>query len=115
MKNPKLPKFLTTHNPLLGNNTIYVIHTQSPAFIAEALLVDSVQLLSLQKEKFFTFNNKKYSLGTQTRVNGQLWALFVVRFFDDPENHVSSREIGSGGLMPRMGDWFHAYMKDFQK
>jgi hypothetical protein len=114
MKKNKLPKFLVCKNPMAEPDGLYILHTRPPQFIAKAIKTDSLTLLELQKSTFCTINEVQYNIGVQTRVNGQLWALFVLEFYCN-EVEINPNEIGSGGLMSRLGDWFHAYIKYVEK
>lgn len=115
MNKTKLPKFIATHNPMIGNQTIYIVHTQSPAFIAEAEPSTVVDFVSKPHPKFVEFNGKRISMGAQTTVNDVFYVITVRLFFEDPFPHMDETAQGSGGLMSRMGDWFHAYMKNISK
>jgi len=106
----KLPRFLIAQNEQTDPNSQYVVHTQEPAFIAKIVRTNSLELLDLQKKFPITVNGVKYdSIGTQTRVGDQLWAAFVIEFFQDPDMEAEAQ--GSGGLMSRLGDWMHNYIK----
>lgn len=115
MNKTKLPKFIATHNPMIGNDIIYIVHTQTPAFIAEAQPSSVVNFVNSPHLKFTVFNGKKISVGAQTTVNDVFYVITVRVFFEDPFPHMDEKAQGSGGLMSRMGDWFHAYMKNLSK
>lgn len=97
-------------NQLAEPEGIFVLHTRTPKFIARAVKTDSLTLLELQKQHNCIVNGITYNIGAQTRVNDQLWALFVIDLYDSID--IDLNAIGSGGLMSRMGDWFHAYLKN---
>ena len=109
----KLPKFLICKNEPAEPNGLFVLHTQKPLFLARAIKTDSLNLLELQKQNSCTVRGVQYNIGVQTRVNEQLWALFVIRFFNIEETspEIDIEAVGSGGLMSRLGDWFHSYIK----
>lgn len=106
----KLPKFLLCHNVQAAPASMWVLHTQSPRFIAEVLLTNHVELLELQKTEGFVYKSQHFSMGAQTQVDGQLYAIIVREILDDLNIKIVDG-IGSGGIMSRMGDWFHSYMK----
>jgi hypothetical protein len=99
MKN-KPPKFLICRNKL-ATDKVFVLHTQEPKFLAEIRKTNAMELLELQKE---------FPIGVQTRVDKQLWVALVLEFYDQPE--VDTQATGSGGLMSRLGDWLHTYIKE---
>lgn len=105
----KLPKFLIAKNEMASVDT-FVVHTQEPKFIAKVVKTNVVELLELQEKTFVNYKGKNYNIGSQTMVNGQLYAIFVVEFWSEPDLSEIDKT-GSGGLMSRMGDWFHNYMK----
>jgi hypothetical protein len=105
----KFPAFLLAQNKKACPDKLYIIHTRKPRFIAQAIATDLFNLEQVQKEHLVNINDVDYSIGAQTRVDGQLWALVVLEFYDNIDVDITS--IGSGGLMSRMGDWFHAQIK----
>ena len=98
MKN-KLPKFLIAANEQAMPETLFILHTREPKFLAKVIPTDALELLAIQKY---------YPFGVQTRFNGQLFAIVVLEFYDDAE--IDEKATGSGGLMSRMGDWFYNYL-----
>ena len=108
----KLPKFLIAKNELasLASDDIFIVHTQEPKFIAKVVKTNAVELLELQQKTFVNYKGKNYNIGAQTMVKGQLYAIFVVEFLSEPDLSEIDKT-GSGGLMSRMGDWFHNYIK----
>lgn len=106
----KMPKFLLCHNVKAAPASVWVLHTQSPRFIAEVLPTNHLELLELQKSEGFVYKSERFNMGAQTQVDGQLYAIIVREIFDDLDIEIVDG-IGSGGIMSRMGDWFHSYMK----
>lgn len=99
------------HNHKAAPESLWVLHTQSPRFLAEVIPTNHVELLELQQSEFVDYQGRRFRLGAQTTVDGQMFALIVRLIMDSvPIEVVDS--VGTGGLMSRMGDWFHAYMKD---
>lgn len=105
----KLPKFLVAQNEQTAPGEVFVLHTQEPAFVAKIVQTNAIELLELQKKFPITVKGIKYdSIGTQTRVKDQLWAAFVIEFFQEPD--IDAEAQGTGGLMSRLGDWLHNYI-----
>lgn len=108
MKN-KLPKFLICKNELLDETT-YILHTRQPAFLAKVIPTNEIEMLDVQRQISVQVGELNYFIGAKTRVNGQLYWLAVVKFYEIPEIDINA--IGTGGLMSRMGDWFFSYLKN---
>jgi len=110
MKPNKLPLFLISVNPMVDPDTIYVLHTRHPRFIAKVIPTTPTELLHLQKSIPVKINGQDYFIGTQTTFNNQLFAIVVLDFYDTPE--IDTDAVGTGVLMSRLGDWFYSYLKN---
>lgn len=95
----KLPKFLICSNPMV-DNSLFILHSQKPKFIAQVIPTNHVELLDIQKI---------YDYGCQTKFNNQLFAIVIIEWLDTA--YLQERQTVAGGLMSRMGDWFFNYLK----
>lgn len=95
----EIPKFILSTDR--EQQCEYIIHTQSPAFIAK-VIPDYGQL------KDVTELIKEYKFGSRTnRINGTYYIIPVIRFFEDPEDQEQIPKI-----MSRMGDWYYSIIKE---
>lgn len=95
----KLPKFMIAENPM-ASKRVFILHSRSPRFIAEAFHFE------LDQEKDWLKVKQMFDHGASVDYPGELIAVGV--HWMEPNELDSSR---LAKLMSRMGDWYHAYLK----
>lgn len=102
----QLPKFLIAHNVAVNPDSLYLIHTQKPRFIANILPMtgEIVQIDKIMKEL-------KYNSGVRTNrlPSGEYYIVGVIQFMDNYDSDKLPK------LMIRTGDWLFNYMKNLPK
>ena len=101
----QLPKFMIAHNVAAEPNAIYVVHTQYPAFIAQAIPrtgdIEDVTMLY-----------KQYPIATRTkRIDGIWYIVAVIKWYDIYPDANQNDVDRIAKLMSRIGDWFFNYIK----
>ena len=111
----QLPKFMIAHNVAAEPNAIYVVHTQYPAFIAQAIPrtgdIEDVTMLY-----------KQYPIATRTKCIDGIWYIVaVIKWYDIYPDAIYPDDIYPDDiqydvdriakLVSRIGDWFFNYIK----
>lgn len=94
----KTPKFLIAENPLIDDGRVFIIHARDPFIFAE------VFHFNLDQEKEWMDCKRKFSVGSSVDYPGELICIGAIFIATDSAE-------GLAGLMSRMGDWYHAYLK----
>ena len=88
----KLPKFMLASNPMASPNSMFILHARKPFFLAEVL------------------TNIDDDINIRFTVNGVKYGLKIAENF----NNSNKLEIPEG-LLNRLFDWVHAYIKFSEK
>lgn len=104
----KTPKFLICENPLGKEpGRIFILHNREPFILAEAFHFDESQNEEWMRCK------SAFTIGASVDYPGELIALGAVWTFGNTLSAMSAQEQADtlAGVMRRMGDWYHAYLK----
>jgi hypothetical protein len=101
-----LPKFLIAHNMAADPDGLYIIHTQYPAFIAQALPQNGAII------RVGDFMDK-YPIAARTNaIDGVYYIIPVIKWFDELPEANQAEVNKTAKLMSRMGDWFYSQLKN---
>jgi hypothetical protein len=105
----KLPKFMIAQNPLVDIDSLYIVHTRKPMFIASVhqTLNDDEQ----SREKLI----EKYATGSATVFGKYTYVLGVENISNDEQFlalPLQKQADKLAGITRRMADWFRAYLKN---
>lgn len=99
-----LPKFIVGHNVAVNPDSLYLIHTQEPRFIADIIPItgDIIQINEIID---------RYQIGARTNrlPSGEYFIVGVQMMIDNPNQDELPK------LMSRTGDWLFNYMKNLPK
>lgn len=101
-----LPKFLIAHNQAANPSGLYVVHTQNPAFIAQAIPCsgDIIRIGDIMD---------KYPIAARTNpIDGIYYLIPVIHWFNDLPEATQEDADRTAKLMSRMGDWFYSQLKN---
>lgn len=103
----KFPKFLECINPNGDPDDLWVLHTQSPRFLARLLISDNeVEIMDFQRV---------FSAIGKTDYKDHSAVIGVVEFWDDPYNSNKTKQDQADSiakLMRRCADWYHLTLKN---
>jgi hypothetical protein len=103
----KYPKFLECVNPNGSPDDLYILHTQSPRFIAKLLISDDEgEIMDFQRH---------FTVGGKTDYKHLSAVIGVIEFWDNPyKPDLSTQEQADrlAKLLRRCADWYHSTLKD---
>ena len=105
----KLPKFLIAQNPLVDVDSLFIVHTRPPLFIA------SVHQTLNEDEQVREKLIQKYTIGSATVFGKYTFVLGVEELSEDKKFAALPAQKQADKLAAitrRMADWFRAYLKD---